>query len=85
MPVLSRFYGIVIYMNYREHEPPHFHARYQDYEISVEIRSGIVEGRMPKRALQLLIEWAEQHQDELNANWQRVQQKQPLSPIPPLD
>lgn len=85
MPVLSRFYGIVIYMNYREHEPPHFHARYQDYEISVEIRSGIIEGRMPKRALQLLIEWAEQHQDELNANWQRVQRKQPLSPIPPLD
>jgi len=72
-------------MNYREHEPPHFHARYQDYEISVEIRSGLIEGRMPKRALQLLIEWAEQHQDELNVNWQRVQQKQPLSPIPPLD
>lgn len=85
MPVLSRFYGLVVYMNYREHEPPHFHARYQDYEISVEINSGIIEGKMPKRALKLLIEWAEQHQDELNDNWSRVQEKQPLSPIPPLD
>ena len=72
-------------MNYREHEPPHFHARYQDYEISVEIRSGVIEGKMPKRALKLLIEWAEQHKDELNDNWHRVQEKQPLSPILPLD
>lgn len=85
MPVLSRFYGMTVYINYREHEPPHFHVRYQDYEISVEIRSGVVEGRMPRRALQLLLEWMAQHQDELSANWERVQNKQPLSPIPPLD
>ena len=85
MPVLSRFSGIVVYMNYREHNPPHFHVRYQGYEVSIEIQSGIVEGRMPRRVLKLVIAWAEEHQDELTDNGQRAQLKQPLFPIPPLD
>jgi hypothetical protein len=61
MPVLSRFYGLVVFMNYREHNPPHFHARYQGFEVSVEIESGVVTGHMPTRALKLLFEWAELH------------------------
>ena len=46
MPIISRFFGIVIFMNYNDHLPPHFHARYQDQEITVEIESGVVQGRM---------------------------------------
>ena len=41
MPTLSRFYGIVIFINYNDHQPPHFHARYQDQEVLVEIETGI--------------------------------------------
>lgn len=44
MPIISRFFGIVIFMNYNDHLPPHFHARYQDQEITVEIESGLVQG-----------------------------------------
>ena len=50
MPEISRFYGIVIFMNYNDHNPPHFHAKYQGYEISVNIETGEIQGRMPKKS-----------------------------------
>lgn len=84
MPVISRFYGIVIFINYNDHNPPHFHARYQDQEVIVDIQSGVVTGTMSRRALQLLFEWYEQHQEELMANWHRARERRPLSPIAPL-
>ncbi len=84
MPVLSRFYGLVVYMNYREHNPPHFHAKYQGFEVSIEIESGIVTGNMPSRALKLLFEWMELHKDELIANWKLAEQRKALTEIEPL-
>lgn len=84
MPELSRFYGIVVFMNYLDHEPPHFHARYGDQEVTIEIETGVVKGVMGKRALKLLFEWTEQHQDELKENWVRARERRPLKPIPPL-
>ena len=50
LPTVSRFFGIVIFLNYRDHLPPHFHARYGDDEVTVEIRGGAVNGTMSKRA-----------------------------------
>ena len=44
MPIISRFFGIVIYMSWREHAPPHFHAKYQDDEIVIDIETGVVTG-----------------------------------------
>jgi hypothetical protein len=37
MPTISMFYGIVIrmYCDRSEHNPPHFHAYYQDYTAYV--------------------------------------------------
>jgi len=84
MPVVSRFYGIVVFLNYNDHNPPHFHARYQDQEVIVEMQTGLVTGTMSKRALQLLFDWAEQHQDELMENWSRARARKALLPIPPL-
>ena len=52
-------------MNHNDHEPPHFHARYQDQEVTIEIESGLVRGAMSKRALRMLFDWAEMHQKEL--------------------
>ncbi len=65
MPELSRFLGIVIGMFPREHPPPHFHAVYAEYQITVDIRSGVVHGDFPKRALRLVLEWLDLHEDEL--------------------
>ena len=84
MPVISRFYGIVVFMNYREHEPPHFHAMYQDQEVSIEIKTEMVEGKMSKRALRMLFAWGELHRDELLDNWERARTRKPLRQIDPL-
>ena len=58
MPEISRFLGIIIAMFYRDHPPPHFHAIYGEYEIVVEIESGIINVRFPQRALKLVLEWS---------------------------
>ena len=84
MPELSRFYGIVISMNYKEHNPPHFHAMYQDYEISVDIQKGIITGKMPKRALKMIFEWLELYKEELLEDWELAQNRKGLIKIPPL-
>ena len=57
MPVISRFFGIIIYMYWKDHGPPHFHARYQDQEITMEIRTGKINGYISKRAIKLINEW----------------------------
>ena len=84
MPEISRFYGIVIYVHYADHEPPHFHARYQEQEVTVEILTTVVQGKMPGRALRMLFEWSELHRPELLDNWQRAQERRPLVSVPPL-
>jgi hypothetical protein len=85
MPEISRFFGIIIAMYYRDHSPPHFHAIYGDYEITVEIESGIINGRFPKRALKLVFEWLEIHKDELLENWRLAEERRPLNKIQPLE
>ena len=84
MPTLSKFYGIVVFMNYNDHNPPHFHARYQDQEVIVEIETGLVEGRMSKRALRMVFEWLDLHQVELMNNWELARQRKALLEIQPL-
>lgn len=84
MPEISRFFGMVIRMLANEHAPPHFHAQYGDYEISVTIRDAVVSGRFPGRALRLVLEWRDAHEAELLENWDRLQAGQAPRPIPPL-
>ena len=84
MPTVSRFFGIVVFLNYRDHAPPHFHARYGDGEVTVEIEGGAVAGRMSKRALRLVLEWAALHEDDLMRNWTLARERKPLEPIDPL-
>ena len=68
MPVISRFFGIVVYMYWVDHAPPHFHARCQGRGIIIEIDNGKVESRINHRALGLIQEWRQQHLSELNEN-----------------
>jgi hypothetical protein len=85
MPVISRFLGIAIAILYRDHEPPHFHATYAEFEIVVTIRDGSVSGRFPPRALAHVLEWADLHRAELLLNWDRARAREPLLPIAPLE
>ena len=72
MPEISRFYGIIIYMYMNEHNPPHFHVWYEDYKAIITIKDGIITGSLPRRALNLVYEWLDLHQDELLDNWKRL-------------
>ena len=57
MPEISRFYGIIIYMYIDDHNPPHFHVWYNDYEAVITIEEEIVTGSLPRRELKLVYEW----------------------------
>ena len=85
MPEISRFLGIVIRMFYRDHAPPHFHAEYGEYEITVEIETGVVNGTFPRRALGAVLEWSQLHREELMDNWQLARAEQSLNRIEPLE
>ena len=79
------FYGILIQMFWDEHAPPHFHATYGEFKASVDIRGlCISEGSLPRRATQLVLDWAELHQAELLADGDLCQSKQQPKPIEPL-
>ena len=85
MPRVSEFYGIVITMFYRDHNPPHFHAEYGEYVALVGIDPvEVIEGRLPSRARSLVLEWAALHQAELAENWRRGRRRQAPVRIAPL-
>ena len=85
MPEICRFLGIIIRMYYRDHAPPHFHAEYGEYEITVEIATGVVSGKFPPRALKAVLEWYELHKEELLRDWELAEQRKPLNTIEPLE
>lgn len=82
---IGRFFGIVIAMFHRDHNPPHFHAYYGDDMITVNIETGEIRGKFPRRALLLVLEWLNGNKDKLLLNWKLAQQKKPLIEIPPLE
>ena len=85
MPRISQFHGVDIYMYYNDHAPPHFHALHGDDEVLIEFNPPqVYAGSLPRRLLKIVIQWAELHPAELQANWQRARAGQPLLPIPPL-
>ena len=85
MPTISAFYGILIQMFWNDHAPPHFHARYGEYNGIIDINSlKIIEGDLPKRALNLIIDWAKLHQLELSTDWDLCTKKQMPNKIEPL-
>ncbi|MBV8808029.1 MAG: DUF4160 domain-containing protein [Acidobacteriaceae bacterium] len=86
MPTLSIFFGIVIRMYFDDHPPPHFHAIYGEDEVKIAIETlKVIEGGLPRRALALVLDWAELHRQELRDNWVRAQEHEPLRPIQPLE
>ncbi|UCG43923.1 MAG: DUF4160 domain-containing protein [candidate division WOR-3 bacterium] len=85
MSRISAFFGISIYMYYREHLPPHFHAIYAEHEAEVEIEElTLLSGSLPPRVRGLVVEWASLHRDELRQVWEQAVGHQPLSRIAPL-
>ena len=85
MPTISVFYGIIIQMFWDEHAPPHFHARYAESEALIDIRTlEVIEGALPRRALVLVLEWAQEHRAALMEDWELCAQMQSPKKIAPL-
>ncbi|MEE8408903.1 MAG: DUF4160 domain-containing protein, partial [Myxococcota bacterium] len=86
VPTISTFLGITIRMYFGDHAPPHFHAYYSDVEAVFAIETlDIVHGALPRRARNLVVEWAFEHRDELHENWRRIEAGEALMPIEPLE
>ena len=71
MPIIARFYGILIKMYFKEHGIPHFHALYAEYNGVFEIESlEMIEGDLPNRAQRMVKEWAELYKNDLLEMWE---------------
>lgn len=84
MPVIARFYGMVVkmYLLGKEHNPPHIHFLYGEHNGVIDLQNlTMIEGDLPGKALSMALEWTAQHQDELMEMWQTQQFKK----LPPLE
>jgi Domain of unknown function (DUF4160) len=85
MSTISVFYGIVIKMFFNDHVPLHFHAEYAEFTATVDIRNlQVLEGKLPRRALDLVLDWAELPREELINDWNLCRAKESPKPIAPL-
>ncbi len=86
MPRVSAFFGIVVYMYYNDHMPPHFHAEYGEHEAFYEIDTlDVTRGGLPRRAHALVLEWAALHRNELRDDWELARKEKPLEEIKGLE
>ena len=86
MPEISRFFGIIIRMYFREHDPPHIHAEYQGCKALFDLGGNVTRGNLNSRtAVKLVREWIDLHADELHEDWQLVRAGRELKKIAPLD
>jgi hypothetical protein len=88
MPVISSFYGLIIYMYYldnKQHSHPHIHVKYQQFEAIFKIPDGdLLDGNLPGGKIKLILAWIELHKDELMADWELASSGQKIFTIDPL-
>lgn len=88
MPVVSMFYGLIVYMYFldtKQHRLPHIHVEYQGQECVIAIPGGeYLEGSLPLSKAKLLAAWIEIHQEELMADWSLASKGQSIFKIDPL-
>lgn len=84
MAEICRFYGVVIAMFARDHNPPHIHLRYGDYQMTMPIDCGIVRGDIPNSLQKKVAEWIKLHREELLENWERLQRGEEINRIEAL-
>lgn len=77
--------GVVVYMYFNDHNPPHFHVEYGEYSASIAIGNlSLLEGDVPSRILGYVVEWASMHKQELIADWDMIQATGKYLKIQPL-
>ena len=84
MPLLTSFYGIILTMNFADHSPAHFHARFAEFKATFDLDGEMLNGSMPDNKKALIKAWAILHKDELSANWILASNKESVIRIEPL-
>ena len=85
MPSIAEFLGMVVYMYWDEHPPPHFHVRFGDMWAKINIHSGeLEEGALPRKKLKKIDEWRKLHMEELLINWDIAQKNASPNKVPSL-
>ena len=86
MPIISKFFGIIIRMFWTEHNPPHFHAYYGDCKAVFDIKTGEkLKGKFPSKASKLVSDWAKERKTELLDNWKTMREEGYYKLIPGAD
>ena len=85
MPTLSVFFGLIIRMYYKDHQPPHVHVQYQGSNAIIDVLTGsMTEGDLPTRQLRFVQAWVEIHKDDLVADWELCRNGESPFKIEPL-
>ena len=84
MPTVSMFYGIIIYIYFMDHNPPHIHAEYAEYKAQFDFNGKMIAGKMPRKKRKLIEAWIILHAEELAANWKIAAAGGAVMPIDPL-
>ncbi len=87
MPTISMFYGIIVRMfaeSGGQHNLPHIHAAYSGEEVVMDLDGNVIEGKLPKGKMRLLLAWLEIHREDLKANWELLSNNEPAFKIEPL-
>ncbi|MDB5779415.1 MAG: hypothetical protein JWP93_1780 [Polaromonas sp.] len=88
MPLISSFYGVLIYMYFmdnRQHHMPHIHAMYQGHEAVFAIDSAdLLDGKFPVKQTRLVQAWIELRREELIADWSLAIKGEPVERVEPL-
>lgn len=87
MPELSRFYGIIVKLIYKDneqHHKPHVHVKYGDFKASVALDGEILAGSLPLKQYRMLLAWIAIHENELYEAWNKAVSGEPFGKINPL-
>lgn len=84
MPEISRFFGIIVSLFWRDHNPPHIHFTYGDYECSMSIVDRVVDGKAPAKVIAKVNEWIDIHESEILSAWEKAQNGEKIEKITPL-
>ena len=88
MPLISSFYGVLIYMYFmdtKQHHTPHIHALYQGFEAVFSIDAAdLIDGKFPPKQTRLVQAWIELRREELIADCSLANQGQPVERVEPL-
>ncbi len=84
MPEISRFFGIILFLYWKDHNPPHVHFSFGEYQCNIGVIDRIVDGQAPAKVVAMVNKWLDLHEPEVLSLWEKAQRGEPIGKIEPL-